>query len=225
MKKLAFICALCCFFWGAAHAQFENVKRGDIIDINGTKAIVFSVNSEGHGSAMSIAALRGKKKAWCINKKTAKKVSTYSESDGMANTLAVYDFAKANGVDLSEFPAFEWCHSLGEGWYIPSVKQLEVFVNYILGNDQEFDWDSEEENVMENDNLSTKEINERILDAGGVPFVANSVSGMGIYTSTKDEDNDVFVYVMDSKKNEWSFKKVSPTSVGQYSMGRAFYDF
>ena len=36
----------------AAHAQFSNIKQGDIIDINGTKGLVFQVDESGsHGKA------------------------------------------------------------------------------------------------------------------------------------------------------------------------------
>lgn len=227
--KDLFICALCCLFWGAAQAQFENVNKGDIIEIDGTKAIVFRVDGNGHGSAMSINALRGKKDAWATSKKDGYKIPAYSETDGMANTQAVYNYAKSNGISLSNFPAFEWCNRLGSNWYIPSTKQMEVFVNYILGNEQEYDWDSEDEIEMDVQNLSTKEINERILEAGGIPFISSTPSGgfatMGIYTSTKNSDNKVYVYTMDPKKNMWSFKKVSISSIGKYMMGRAFIDF
>ena len=223
-----FICALCCLFCGMAHAQFEDVKKGDIIEINGTKAIVFRVDGNGHGSAMSINALRGREDAWATKKKDANNIPAYSETDGMANTQAVYDYARSNGISLSNFPAFEWCNSLGPSWYIPSIKQMEMFVNYILGNEQEYDWDSEDEMEMDVESLTTKEINERILDAGGVPFIANTISGgwtMGVYTSTKNSDNKVYVYTMNPKKNMWSFKKMSISSIGKFMMGRAFIDF
>lgn len=227
--KDLFICALCCLFCGMAHAQFENVKKGDIIEINGTKAIVFRVDGNGHGSAMSINALRGRKEAWATNKKDAYNIPACSETDGMTNTQAVYDYAESNVISLSNFPAFEWCNRLGPNWYIPSIKQMEMFVNYILGNEQEYDWDNEDEIEMDAESLTTKEINERILEAGGVPFISSTPSGsfktMGIYTSTKNSDNKVYVYTMDPKKNKWSFKKVSISSIGKYMMGRAFIDF
>lgn len=221
---------VCCFIFGAAHAQFENVRKGDIIDINGTKALVFATDGEGHGSAMSIKALRGRKDAWSANKKAAHNISAYSESDGMANTQAVYKYAQENGISLSEFPAFEWCHSLGEGWYIPAVKQMETFVNFLLGNEQEYDWDSEEDFEMNTENLTTKALNTSMLEAGGIPFINSVPSGgaiaaIGTYTSTKSGDNKVYVYEMNPEKNVWRFRKVAIPGIGKYTMGRAFYDF
>ena len=228
LKKL-FICVLCCLICGMAQAQFENVRKGDIIEIDGVKAIVFKTDGNGHGSAMSISALRGKKNAWATSKKDAYNIPAYSETDGMSNTQAVYNYAKSNGISLSNFPAFEWCNRLGPNWYIPSIKQMEAFVNYILGNEQEYDWDSEEEISMDAENVTTKEINDRILEAGGVPFISSAPSGsfmsFGTYTSTKTHDNKVYVYGMDSKKNMWSFKKIPPSSIDKYTMGRAFINF
>lgn len=227
--KRLLTCALCCLIFGVAHAQFENVKKGDIIDIGGTKAIVFYTDGNGHGSAMSIIALRGRDNAWASKKKYANSISAYSETDGMANTQAVYEYARTNGINLSEFPAFEWCSRLGPGWYIPSVKQMEAFVNYILGNEQEYDWDSDDEFGMDAGSVTTKDINDRIIEEGGVPFIANVISGsylsMGVYTSTKNKDNKVYVYEMNPNKNVWAFKKYAPMAIDNYTMGRAFYDF
>ena len=218
-------CALCCITCEVAHAQYEDAHRGDIIDINGEKALVFYTDGYGHGSAINIKAFRGKKKAWGTDKKCISAVRTENSSDGLENTNAVYDYCKANNVSLSVFPAFEWCKSLGEGWYIPSIKQMETFVNYWLGNTQEFDWDSEDEYELGND-MSTKEINEKMIDAGGTPFVS-SVSGFisGIYTSTKTNDDRVFVFEMNKTKNVWRFAKLNTLAIGTYTMGRAFYDF
>ena len=64
MKRLLFVfLSVCC---ATAHAQFSNVNIGDIININGTKAIVYQVDETGsHGTAMSINCLRGVSDSWC----------------------------------------------------------------------------------------------------------------------------------------------------------------
>lgn len=229
MKDKIILLCFVLFFCGTAQAQFEDVKKGDIIEIKGVKAIVFKVDGNGHGSAMTITALRGKKNAWCADKNLFEELPSYSDTDGLANTLAIYRYMEQNNLNLSLLPAFEWCRSLGEGWYIPSVNQLEAFVNYILGNEQEYDWDSEEEFGMDEENVSTKEINERITQEGGVPFIANANStmptSMGVYTSTKSSDNKIYVYEFLPKKNTFRFKKVRLSYINIYTMGRAFYDF
>lgn len=225
MDKLSvYLIIGCLLFCTIASAQFYDVKKGDIIEINGEKAMVFSTKGDGHGSAISIKTLRGKKNVWCENKKLINSIKTDSKSDGQANTKAVYEYCESYNVSLSQFPAFAWCKSLGDGWYIPSIKEMEEFVNFWLGNEQEFDWDSDDEDIELEENFTTKAINERMIDAGGTPF-ASSDSYAWVFTSTKTEDNRVFVFEVDRTKNVWKFKKMSPSSIGIYTMGRAFYDF
>lgn len=218
---------MCCFIFGAAHAQFGNVKKGDIIDINGVKAIVFTINEDGHGSAMCVKALRGLNNAWCNDRKSANEVATYNETNGMENTLAVYEYVKSNHISLSKFPVFEWCHSLGEGWYIPSVKQMETFVNFLLGNEQDYDWDNDDEYGLDTESITTKSINESMMEAGGVPFISSVPNGYtsGVYTSTKNAKEKIYVYDMNKAKNVWRFRQIAPMSLGKYTIGRAFYDF
>ena len=88
-------------------AQTESVRKGDIIDIGGVKAIVFSLDEYGHGTAMTINALRGKKDPWCSDKKIINEIVDNSKTDGLANTVAIIDYCEANSVPISLFPAFE----------------------------------------------------------------------------------------------------------------------
>ena len=60
MFKRMMLCAVCCIVSIAAHAQFDDVRKGDVVDINGVKALVFQVDEDGHGMAMTVKALRGK---------------------------------------------------------------------------------------------------------------------------------------------------------------------
>ena len=221
MKKviLSLLLSVCC---AVAHAQFSNVSVGDIIDINGTKAIVYQVDETGcHGTAMSIKCLRGISDSWCNDSKLGKSLPPMlDEKDGMANTQAVIDFARQRNA-LANFPVFEWCTKLGEGWYVPSVKELEAFVNYWLGNEQTIDWDSEEEVEKQIDESKPyyKQVNLKMVDAGGVPFLN------GVFTSTVTTDGKVYVFWFNRQKNSWSFKKSSKNNLSKYFVGRAFYKF
>ena len=100
MKKIIFaLLSVCCI---AAHAQYSNVSSGDIIDINGVKAIVFNVDDSGeHGTAMTINCLRGVKEFWCTDNKLSKSMPmTKDKENGLANTQAVIDFASSkNALD------------------------------------------------------------------------------------------------------------------------------
>ncbi|MBR6087399.1 MAG: hypothetical protein IKP84_05900 [Prevotella sp.] len=212
--------SMCCI---AAHAQFSDVKQGDIIDINGTKGLVFQVDESGcHGKAMSIQCLRGVKNSWCNDKKLGEQLPSMSdENDGFANTKALLDFARANGK-LSSFPVFEWCTKLGEGWYVPSVKELEAFVNYWLGNEQTLDWDDEEEteNSLNDDNKTHyRQINDKLLEAGGIPVLN------GVFTSTVTPDGKVYTFHFNRANAVWSFGKRTKEKLNVYYVGRAFYNF
>lgn len=108
MKKIIFaLLSVCCI---AAHAQYSNVSSGDIIDINGVKAIVFNVDDSGeHGTAMTINCLRGVKEFWCTDNKLSKSMPmTKDKENGLANTQAVIDFASSKNA-LDKFPIFNWC--------------------------------------------------------------------------------------------------------------------
>ncbi len=197
-----------------------DIRKGDIIEINGVKAIVFRLDEYGNGTAMTIKALRGVKKAWCRDNKFLNDLSSDSTIDGYANTQAIYDYCSDNKISLSMFPAFAWCKSLGEGWYIPSEEQLKDFIDFWLGNEQEYNWDDEDEGTgLDLNAASPKEINEKIMMSGGTPFFT------GVYTSTKDSKNKITIYSYDENKKTWRFKMVSNSSISSSVNGRAFYDF
>lgn len=223
------ICVLCCFCI-TAHAQsYNNVNKGDIIDINGVKALVFHVDKNGHGVAIAVKALRGRKNVWCNDKNILKSMIPTIDSDGMKNTEIVYHCIENNNYSISSFPAFEWCKNLGIGWFIPSKEDLEFFLNYYLGHDFEFDWDSEEEFDIDSESISPKSINEKILNAGGIPFLGNAIPGslctIGICTSTRTSDNKIFIYQYFPRKNTYCFKKVPVGMLDNFIMVRAFYRF
>ena len=219
MKKIVMILlSMCCI---TAHAQLSDVNVGDIVDIDGIKGIVFQVDETGsHGVLMSINCLRGISGTWCNDKKIAKDMPVpKSETDGRSNTQMVTEYAKSRNA-LNKFPVFEWCAKLGEGWYIPSYKELEAFVNYWLGNEQIIDWDSEEEVVIEDNRPFYKQVNEKMIEAGGVPFLN------GVCTSTINDDGKVYVFWFDRQKNSFSFKTwAKGGSFNKYIVGRAFYKF
>lgn len=137
---------------------------------------------------------------------------------GEKNTKAVMCYAETNNA-WSSFPAFNWCHKLGDNWYIPSLKELEGFINFWLGNEAVFDWDENSEYEIGSDRPFFKEINQKLLEAGGTPFIN------GVFTSTVDADGKVFVFYYNRRKNVWSLKRRSNTSLGQDCVGRAFINF
>ncbi len=226
MWKNLLLCVMCGLYSLTAQAQLESVRKGDVIDINGVKALVFKISDDGHGTAIAVKAIRGEKNVWC--EKGLKLSSLKMESeDGLINTLAVYDFVKNSNISISMFPAFEWCQKLGEGWYIPSSTQLKEFVDFFLGNEQEFSWDDDYE--AESIELTPKIINEKMIEAGGQPFsgavISGNISAGGIFTSTKTEDGKVLVYQFNENKKSFQFKEIFPKKLDTFITGRAFYNF
>lgn len=58
---------IACFTSLICSAQVKNVKKGDVLQVNGVKGIVFNVNEDGtHGQMMSVKAFRGKQNLYCV---------------------------------------------------------------------------------------------------------------------------------------------------------------
>ncbi len=175
-----------------------------------------------HGSIMSIDMFRGVSDPWCVKKAYANDLIMNSDIDGMKNTQEVFDYIKSKSLPMSTFPAFEWCQKLGDGWYIPSIGQLEMFINYWLGNEIALDWDMDDDSdhqLDENSASHPKMVNRILLDAGGYPFLS------GLYTSTKSDNGEVYTYYYNNVKHFWKFYKRGAVGLGKYTSGRAFYDF
>lgn len=203
-------------------AQYRDVKIGDVLTINGVKGIVFNVNEDGtHGQIMSVKAFRAKKDLFCSKSSYLKNLSMTSEYDGKQNTQELYVFCVANHIPLVNFPVFNWCKSLGDGWYIPSILQLKSFVNYWLGNfEVAVNWEEDEEDIVIDDSVPhTKIVNTALLEAGGIPFLN------GVFSSTLDNKHKVDVFEYNKEDGKWKFKKVNPMKIDKFCVGRAFYDF
>jgi len=215
----------------AQTVSLANAKQGDIVDINGQKAIVFQTYGDGHGKAMALKAFRGAEKAWCVNNNAAK-FKTQDKVFGRANTEEVFRFVQEKTLNINNFPVFAWCQSLGNGWYIPSVSELEAFVNFWMGNATELDWDddsidiqpqstnSQGRNTTYGQNEHTKKINKKITDAGGVPF------STGVFSSTEVGGKIlVFEYKVYKTDMPWKMEGVAKGSLGTKHIGRAFFDY
>lgn len=146
-------------------------KLGDIYNRDGVKGIVVLVDADGeHGLLLSL-------------KGTTKKYSEEdgifnagSLTDGMANTQAVYAYAKTHG-GLEEFPLFEWCASLGEGWYIPSYYELANIWVVINGGTTDYT----QNNFYDFSQWIEKAKGDRFLTREHAPYF--------MYSSTETSDN------------------------------------
>jgi hypothetical protein len=216
---ITFLVLHVCFLYSQDNDYLVNAKQGDIITVNGVKAIVFQTYGNGHGKAMALKALRGEKKAWCKTN-AVNKLRTTNRENGRDNTEAVFRFVKENGLNINDFPATAWCKSLGEGWYIPAIEELEKFIKWWLGNEMEMNWDDEDDAAVSvSETVFSKQINRKILDAGGIPFIN------GAFTSTENANGKLSVFSFNQAKGYWQFGKVSKTNVGKMYMGRAFIEY
>ena len=204
---------IACFTSLICSAQVKNVKKGDVLQVNGVKGIVFNVNEDGtHGQMMSVKTFRGKQNLYCVKSAYLKGISMLDENDGKANTDELFAYASAKGISLTNYPVYNWCKSLGDGWYVPSINQLKAFVNYWLGNtDVEVDWEEDENvNSVDDSMPHTKVVNNILL---------------GVFTSTLDASKKVDVFEYNKDDGKWKFYKINPMKLDAFCVGRAFYDF
>lgn len=140
------------------------------------EGIVYEVSADGeHGKLLSLAEQGGLQ--WST---TGAKDETTDENDGRKN----FDLIRAKDADLTAYPAFAWCASLGEGWYIPAVNELLAL---------RAAWGAT--------NAEKETFNARITAVGGEPLKASvfveakgSIQSVYYYSSTEKADaaNKVF---------------------------------
>ena len=91
-------------------------KVGDYYNDGKKEGVVFEVSKDGNRG--KIISLEQNKYYW--SEKDVKTDAT-SEIDGM------YNMQKIRSLNnwQKDFPAFAWCASLGEGWYLPALEELK----------------------------------------------------------------------------------------------------
>lgn len=131
MKKVLFaIAALLCTLSVSA----KSYKVGDIYNEGGLKGIVVRVDASGeHGLIMS---LKKSAKKWRDGGDEKFSTNAYYEDDGEKNMAVIEKYINANGKSWSMFPYFEWCRSLGQGWYAPATDELKNILKAINGGEE-----------------------------------------------------------------------------------------
>ena len=99
-------------------------KVGDYYNDGTKEGVVFEVTADGkHGKIVSMTQSR-EGLLWSSDKaETKRRIGANSKTNGAYNMAKV----KAIADWQSKYPAFKWCADLGEGWYLPSIKELERF--------------------------------------------------------------------------------------------------
>lgn len=146
---------------------------GDIYEKDGIKGIVIIVHDQGrHGIIMSLdeACL-----AWCTHKrKEVAMIGATNRVDGEQNMKAVEAYIKKVGAQWSDFPAFEWCRKMGEGWYLPAISELWTAGTMYLGGSRK----APKRSVR-------KHINNNLKLAGG-----KIINNLMFYHSSTEDDKD-----------------------------------
>lgn len=115
------------------HSIIQSTKAPapqNYINLNGVDAIVVSTKSDG-----TPALLISKEESYVSWADDFYKFNTSLKinhlKDGNSNTNAI----KQQTQWQEKYPAFSWCASLGEGWYLPSKEEMELVVKSgVLGS-------------------------------------------------------------------------------------------
>lgn len=102
-------------------------RVGDYYNRDSLEGVVFEVSDGGrHGKIISLN--QSEKIYWCTVNEAQRQMSTgaLSTDDGIFNTDTIVAYDR----DLDRFPAFAWCKSLGDDWYLPSREEWETIREY-----------------------------------------------------------------------------------------------
>ena len=99
-------------------------KVGDYYNDGVKEGVVFEVTADGKSGKIVSMKQSTSYLQWSSDETEQKRlIGADSETDGAYNSAKV----KAISGWRSKYPAFKWCADLGEGWYLPSIKELRVF--------------------------------------------------------------------------------------------------
>ena len=193
MKRI--ILSLAALAMLAVSASAQKYAVGDIYPKDGAPAegVVFEVSPDGlHGKIFSLA--EGKNLKW-------RTVGDADYTDDRVNGMNNFEIITAMEPEYDGYPAFAWCASLGDGWYIPAIDELAAIRDAWGRNTRE-----------------RKALNARIQEAGGTPlsdavFVAakGAKTSAIYYSSTENEQKRQKIYCL-------SFNSASPAADGLKKM-------
>ncbi len=124
----------------AAQPQYLHpYKVGDLYDDGDLKGVIVDVTEDGrHGLIISLDEAP-EMLAWTADKAKVGALGLDDMKDGRNNMARLAEHIAAAGGQWSDYPAFEWCRKLGEGWYLPSINEvLRMAVAFNGGNTMVF---------------------------------------------------------------------------------------
>lgn len=104
---------------------------GDIFDEDSIRGVVIQTTDGGrHGLILSLEeAPIGTQ--WDNARATLFYMGLNNHKDGWENMRKLGQAIEENRLKWEDFPAFEYCRSLGEGWYLPAIEELMCMWNLI----------------------------------------------------------------------------------------------
>ena len=102
-------------------------KVGDLYDVDGVKGLIFRVNDDGKSGLIVSLTEAPTKLAWSTELVVTNATSRKNGVENCEKIMTIADWS-------SKYPAFVWCKSLGDGWYIPSVNELRELLIIGSGN-------------------------------------------------------------------------------------------
>lgn len=179
-------------------------ELGTILDINGTKGVIYAVKTDKNGLTWCyLFSLDEEDVQWSTENVFCNCIS----DKGAWNTYDPFDerYSQAEGGvrDINNYPAFKWCMDHGADWFLPSSTELNWMWEAITGGERDFDAES------------VAEWNKIITDNGGEPFVET-------YYWSSNETSDDLVEVIAFMDD--SVVCLDPTKDSVYT-ARAAYRF
>lgn len=104
----------------------KSYRPGDLFDEDGIRGIVISTTDNGrHGLILSLEQAP-KSLRWSADSSWATDLllGLSDREDGWNNRRRLIERLAEGKLTWEDFPAFEWCESLGPGWYLPAVDEL-----------------------------------------------------------------------------------------------------
>lgn len=114
---------------------YPNVSRsyrvGEIFDEGDIRGVVIQTTDNGrHGLILSLEeAPIGTQ--WDAARGTLFYMGLDNHKDGWENLKKLGQAVEQNKLEWKDFPAFDYCRSLGEGWYLPAIEELMCMWNLI----------------------------------------------------------------------------------------------
>lgn len=110
-----------------ASAPARCYKLGDYYDVGGKRGIVFEVDASGqHGKIVGLN--QSPELRWCTKEEYTERrdiaTGATDRRDGRCNQRTI---ERITGW-REKYPAFAWCAAQGEGWYLPSIGELETLL-------------------------------------------------------------------------------------------------